>query len=331
MKANRAKGVPADYLSLNMPAETRHYVPKLIALKQIILKADELKIALPDIPNRPYFATVEKTRPIDLKLAAQFAGLSVEDFVALNPAHNRPVIAATKNNEIKLPADRVEHFLKAMEQHDAESKTFASWQPYTLRAGETLDDVAKRGGVSTTELLRANGLAAGRKLLPGTQVIAPQQSVKDERQIESFEGPRVYELIAIPAVYHRVGKRESMGAIAGSYGISVEQLRALNGGVSKPSPGASLLVRPAGTQTVLTTVDGNRQVLARASSTPPSVEPQEVRRPQAAPKLARVERPRSAPPTRASTPRPAAVQAVYKPPRTPNKVAGKAEVKRPRT
>ncbi len=265
VKNNRAKGLPTDYLSLNMPAETRNYVPKLIALKNIIQRSDDLGLALPDIPNKPYFATIEKTRPIDLKLAAQFAGMSVEEFVALNPAHNRPVIAASRNNAIKLPADRVEPFAKAVEKHDLDNKPLASWQPYTLKTGETIDDVARRGGVSTAELLRANGLPAGKKLLAGTQVIAPQASVKDEMQVESFLGPRVYEQVTVPAVYHRVGRRDTVASVAANYGVGIEQLRAWNGGVKKAAPGSSLLVRAASTQTVLTTVDGSRQVVARAA------------------------------------------------------------------
>jgi membrane-bound lytic murein transglycosylase D len=268
VKNNRAKGLPTDYLSLNMPAETRNYVPKLIALKHIIQRSDELGLALPDIPNKPYFATIEKTRPIDLKLAAQFAGMSVEEFVALNPAHNRPVIAASRNNAIRLPADRVEPFAKAVEKHDLANKPLASWQPYTLKPGETIDDVARRGDVSTAELLRANGLPNGKKLLAGTQIIAPQASVKDEMQVESFLGPRVYEQVTVPAVYHRVAKRDTVASVAANYGLGVEQLRSWNGGVKKAAPGSSLLVRPASTQTVLTTVDGSRQVVARAATLP---------------------------------------------------------------
>jgi soluble lytic murein transglycosylase-like protein len=86
VRKNQLRGRPTDYLSLDMPAETRHYVPKLIALKHILQRADEFGIALPALPNRPYFVTLEKTRPIDLKLAAKFAGMTVAEFVALNGA-----------------------------------------------------------------------------------------------------------------------------------------------------------------------------------------------------------------------------------------------------
>ena len=268
VKNNRARGLPVDYLSLSMPNETRNYVPKLIALKHIIQNAKALGIVLPNVPNRPYFATIEKTRPIDLKLAAQFAGMNVEDFVAINPAHNRPVIAASRNNQIRIPADRVDSFLSAVEIHNLNDKPLASWQPYTLKPGETLDDVARQSGVSSAELLRANGLKPGGRMLPGTQLIVPQAAVKDQNQIESFPGPRVYEQITITASYHQVGRRESMTSVASRYGVSVAQLSAWNGGAKSARAGTRLVVRPASNQTVLTTVGGARQVVARSESTP---------------------------------------------------------------
>ncbi len=270
VKNNRARGLPVDYLSLSMPNETRNYVPKLLAIKHIVQNASALGIVLPNVPNRPYFATIEKTRPIDLKLAAQFAGMSVEDFVAINPAHNRPVIAASRNNQIRIPADRIDSFLSAVEIHDMNDKPLASWQPYTLKPGETLEDVARQSGVSTAELLRANGLKPGGRMLPGTQLIAPQAAVKDQNRIESFQGPRVYEQITITATYHQVARRESMASVASRYGVSVAQLSAWNGGAKSARAGTRLVVRPASSQTVLTTVGGARQVVARADITPPT-------------------------------------------------------------
>lgn len=338
VKSNRSRGGRGDYLSLSMPNETRHYVPKLIALKQIVMRADTLGIALPELPNRPYFATIEKTRPIDLKLAAQFAGMTVEDFVALNPAHNRPVIAASRNNGIKIPADRVDTFLAAVERHDRQNRPLASWQPYTLKPGESIEEVARRGSVSVAELLQANGLGSNRQLLAGTQLIAPQASVRDERLVESFEGPRLYERVAVGAVYHRVQKRDTLPGIASNYGVSVAQLRAWNGVDKGVKPGASLLVRPPTTQTVLTAADGSRQIVARAdpADAAPSREHGEPRR--AATAVAA----RPTPPTRAAAPsrgapiaragQPAgSVKAVYRPPRPAVTQKGRPGSRGPRT
>ena len=263
IKRNEAKGKPTDYLSLRMPTETRHYVPKLIALKHIVMQADELGLTLPALPDKAYFVTVEKTRPIDLKLAAEFAQMSVADFVALNPAHNRPVIAANKNNVLKIPADKIDAFTAAIVRHEMADKVFASWQPYTLKPNETLDDVARRGGVTTAELLKANCISPTGRVLAGTRILAPLKNVEDESLVEDFPGARVYQLVNVPARYHHVKRRETSATIARRYGLTVSQLTAMNGSLSKLKPGARVMVRRATTQTVLVTENGSRQVVKR--------------------------------------------------------------------
>ncbi len=268
VKANQARGRPTDYLSLKMPAETRHYVPKLIALKHILQRSSEVGVNLPSLPNRPYFVTIEKTRPIDLKLAAQFAGMTVEEFVALNPAHNRPVISASRNNEIKLPAERVEAFIEAVERHGEANKVFATWQPHTMKAGETLESLASRGNTTVAEIQKANGLRAGSRIVAGTRILVPHKSVDDETRVESFVAPRVYEQVDIPPGYHVVGKRDSLPGIASRYGLAVSTLQGWNGGVRKASRGMRLLVRPASTQTLLTAENGARTVVASTNRAP---------------------------------------------------------------
>ena len=268
VRNNRAKGLPTDYPSLAMPAETRHYVPKLIALKHIVMRPDAFGIALPEIPNRPYFATIEKTRPIDLKLAAQFAGLGVDEFVALNPAHNRPVIAASRNNEIKLPADRIDAFMAAVERHGQANHVFATWQPHTLKAGETLETLAQRGGIAVAELREANDLRAGQRILPGTHILAPQRAIDDETRVERFDAPRVYELVERPALYHLVRPRETLSTIAQRYDTTAANLKAWNGSTRPARTGVRLMVRPASSQTMLTTEDGDRRVVRSDSDEP---------------------------------------------------------------
>ena len=265
IKRNKARGKKTDYLSLRMPRETRHYVPKLIALKHIVMQADELGLTLPALPDKAYFVTVEKTRPIDLKLAAEFAQMSVEEFVALNPAHNRPVIAASKNNVLKIPADKIDAFTAAIVRHELANKVFATWQPYTLKPGESIDQVARRGGITTAELLAANSISPRVKVLPGTRIIAPLEEVEDESQIEDFAGARVYQLVNMPARYHRVKRRETSATIARRYGLTVSQLTAMNGSLTNLKPGARVMVRRATTQTVLVTENGKQQVVRRSS------------------------------------------------------------------
>jgi membrane-bound lytic murein transglycosylase D len=277
MRKNAMRGRPTDYLSLEMPNETRHYVPKLMALRNIVARAQTTGFELPDIPNEPYFATLEKLRPIDLSLAARFAGMTVEEFLALNPAHNRPVITASRNNVIILPTERVQRFMEAMDQHANARKPLASWQPLTIRPGETIDAVARRSGLSGHELRRANGLNTQTRLLPGTRILAPQKEVQDETLVEQFIAPRVYELVDTPAQRHLVGRQENMQSIANRYGITVAALRAWNGLRDTARRGMRLIVRPAQSQTVMTSENGDRQVVKVALAEPdPPPPPMEV-------------------------------------------------------
>lgn len=269
IKINRSRNKPADYLSLSMPNETRHYVPKLIALKNILLRADELGIALPELPNRPYFVTIEKTRPIDLKLAAEFAGMTVEEFLELNPAHNRPVIAASRNNEIKLPADRLDAFLEAVERHVASARPFATWQPYTLKAGETLEAVATRANISAAELRRANGVRPTARAIAGTRILVPGQSVDDDRSIEDFQGPRIVELTEQRPIWHAVGRGETLASVAKRHRITVAQLRKLNPDVQgEPAQGVRLLIRQGSSQATVTTENGQTSVVVPPAASP---------------------------------------------------------------
>ena len=266
MKSNAARGLPTDYLSLNMPAETRNYVPKLIALKNIVMRAKELGLVLPDAPNEPYFVSIDKTRPIDLKLAAQFAGMSVDEFVALNPAHNRPVIAASKNAQVLIPAARLQAFLSAIERHSDAKGVFASWQPRTLIAGDTLESLATAGKVSVADLRRANGIQPNQRILPGSRILAPHAAVKDETQVETFVAPRVVEAVSQSERRVIVGKKDTLQSIANRYGVSVSALKAWNGIKTGVKKGASVVVRPALTQTIVTSETGSRQVVSQTQA-----------------------------------------------------------------
>ena len=263
MRRNQASGRPADYLSLNMPQETRHYVPKLMALREIVANPAAFNVRLPPMPNKAYFVEVEAPLHLDLKLAARFAGMSEDEFVSLNPAHNRPVIAARTNDQIKIPADRVESFLAAMKAHEEANKPFSRWRPYTLEQGESIQSLASRLGISAQEIMRANGLRTS-KVLPGTRLLAPAPDDKPTAMtvMTSFDGPRILEKVQRPALYHRVGKKETTESIARRYGVTAATLQAWNSLKQEVKQGMRLLVRPASAQTVLTNESGVAKVIA---------------------------------------------------------------------
>lgn len=173
---NTARGLPTDYPSLNMPNETRHYVPKLQALKNIF--GDPVlmtKMHIPEILNRPYFGTIGTERPMDVKTVARLANMPLGELVALNPSHNRPVMKA--DTSLVLPADKLEIFRSNLEKNAA---PLTEWQTYTLKHGEKVDKLAPRFGITLPELLRVNGLSGKVRLGAGSMLLVPAGSGADD-------------------------------------------------------------------------------------------------------------------------------------------------------
>jgi len=102
---NKARGLPTDYASLAMPLETRKYLPKLQAVKNIVANPGRFGLVLANVPDQPYFATVTTRDHIDVQLAASLAEMSLEEFRFLNPAHNKPVIRADGSETLVLPIE----------------------------------------------------------------------------------------------------------------------------------------------------------------------------------------------------------------------------------
>ncbi|WP_018151883.1 LysM peptidoglycan-binding domain-containing protein [Leeia oryzae] len=186
VQKNRDKGLPTDFMSLNMPAETRNYVPKLIALRNIVSNPEAYGVKLDPIPNRPYFVTVAPNRHIDTKLAAKLADMSVEDFTNLNPAYTKPVIASKDSRRILLPVDKADGFLSNLSSYD---KPTLSWQAYGTRKGESLTDIAESHGISVQELKNYNKIPVKAKVATGQILLVP---MSDERNSLTAAGePRL--------------------------------------------------------------------------------------------------------------------------------------------
>ena len=228
---NRAQGLPTDYLSLTMPNETRNYVPKLQALKNIFRNtALQAQLDLPTVPNRPFFATVTTESHIDVKVAAKLAEIPVQEFVALNPAHNRPVIKS--DTPLVIPAEKLETFVSNLEAHEEDNKPLSAWQTYTLRPGEKLEKVAPRFGMSVANLKAVNGIQGKLPLPPGLTLLVPGQDRSKALGMAALpEQPRLPEADPEPRgkpQTHVVRKGETLPAIARRYGTSVAELQRIN-------------------------------------------------------------------------------------------------------
>ncbi|MBU6468780.1 MAG: transglycosylase SLT domain-containing protein, partial [Betaproteobacteria bacterium] len=243
---NRARNLPTDYLSLNLPDETRNYVPKLLAAKAIVLEPKRYGLTLASIANEPYFAVVTTKKRIDTKLAAQFAGMSMDDFIMLNPAFNRPVITLNFNHEqnILVPATMADSFVAKLEDPQVKLLT---WKTQHLQRGERLDQVANRFGISTEELKQVNGIANNKKIAGGGTVLVPDETGAGDQNSENNSKPEAE--IPSPSsnkTNHKVKihAHDTLQSLALKYHISVSELANLNHLTvnSKLKPGRYLIV-----------------------------------------------------------------------------------------
>lgn len=198
---NQAKGLPTDYASLTMPTETRYYVPKLQALKNIIAQPELFGFQLDRVPNQPYFETVDLARDIDISLAAKLAELPLSEFIALNPAHHRPLIRGDQDHQLVLPTEKVQTFLSNLRRHEAQEKPLATWRTHRLKEGEKLDKVASRFNVSVARLKQLNGITNRTKIGPGLNLLVPGPGAQLSDQLAAH----------LPKVQPETGKRVSGG------------------------------------------------------------------------------------------------------------------------
>ena len=171
IKRNQAQNLPTDYASLKMPDETRNYVPKLLAVKKIVLDSKAYGLTLPKLQNHPYFVVVTTSKDVDVSLAAQFARMTVEEFRAMNPSFNKPVILGASEPQILLPYGRAQSF---QENLNAYKGRLSSWTAIRLGARETVDQLATRLNVEAHQIREINDIPKGMRIKAGSTVIVPK-------------------------------------------------------------------------------------------------------------------------------------------------------------
>lgn len=248
MQKNAAKGLPTDYLNLSLPTETRHYVPKLMAFKKLILEPESFGVELNDIPNEPYFTRVSlNTGAIDVRSAARLAGLSVEEFLTLNPAFPRKLIKAGSDVAVLVPVTHAEVF-----QANLDKGEWDSWQPVTAKKGMTPAEIAEQLGTTPERIAEHNQLHLKRGRLIKDQVILAPVNGTETPELsaaswqEAAADARLADSGDSAAKYHFVRKGETLSTIARKFHVSAASLKRLNNLKShKVKAGQRLVVKPA--------------------------------------------------------------------------------------
>jgi membrane-bound lytic murein transglycosylase D len=230
---NRAAGLPTDFNSLSplMPQETRNYVPKLQAVKNIIATPEQFGITLPKVDNQPYFVTIGKTRDIDIKVAAQLAELSLEEFKALNPQFNRPVIIGSGDTQILLPQSNAEKFKKNLSKW---GRALSSWTAHKVtNARERIETIASKFGTTPEVIREVNNIPPKMVLKAGSTVLVPKMEEMAAKDISEEIADNATMLVApdVPdtrRIYVKAGKRDTLASIAQRNKVSVEQIKSWN-------------------------------------------------------------------------------------------------------
>jgi membrane-bound lytic murein transglycosylase D len=222
IEKNRRAGKPVGYTSLKMPLETQHYVPKLQAVKNIVAEPEKFGIELPPVPNSPYFVAVQKSRDIDVRTAARLAEMSPEEFKALNPQFNRPVIVGAASPTLLLPANRLDTFNANFAAWEATGQPLASWSTYTMKPSDTLASVSQRVGVAEQQLRDANRIPPRYRLAPGSTILVPRDEMMEDIAATSLDArfALVPEASNLRKVTYRVRRGDTLQSVARRYRVS---------------------------------------------------------------------------------------------------------------
>ena len=243
IEKNVQQGLPTDYASLPLPNETRHYVPKLLAIRNLVRNPEQFGVAIDTLPNQPYFEKVTVRANMDIQSAARLANMSKDEFLALNAAFPRKLIRSDTPVDLLVPADKADTF-----QRNLESGTWDSWKPYSAKKGERPEAIAKRFDVSVARLEEHNQFVLKRgKLARAQTVLVPVKgggTADTPNAVAQDDAPAP---AALPA-RHQVQRGETLYGVARRYGVSVAELKQANPGLGSAVKVGQSLRLPAGTQ-----------------------------------------------------------------------------------
>lgn len=225
----RARGMAPDFsgLAAGMPAETRHYVPQVDALRRLIDDPEAWGIRLPPLPLDHALETASLTADIDLSLVLRLSGLDEREFLALNPAVRPPLVLASATPQLLLPAAAAQRLRQALAVHAGPQ---SSWRVVRLDRATPLPVLARRHGVSETVLRQDNGIAPGHKPLAGSVLLvrslAPPGSRVDERIVAAATLATAPDLVRTTTTVRR---GETLAAVARRTGVAPQALARWNG------------------------------------------------------------------------------------------------------
>ena len=222
IKRNKKNKRSRDYYNLRIPRETKNYVPKLFAIKNIISNPKKYGFTLPEIKNKSYFETVTVKKNIDTQLIARLAEISIEEFQLLNPQYKRPVINVTNMAEkINLPYQNIHIFNYNFHGYN---KPLSNWTPYKPKRKESVAQVAKKFGIDRKILIQVNRLERRKTFRRNSTILIPNKDA-----ITTYFPTNINELYNYSEIItHKIKSGETLSHISDRYNISVKDIKEFN-------------------------------------------------------------------------------------------------------
>lgn len=229
VKRNKRLGKPTDFWHLKLPKETRSYVPKLLALKELISRPEKYEITLRCIPNVPGFKRVDAGSQIDLALAADLAEIDLDTLYNYNPGYNRWATPPEGPHQLILPVDAADNLSANLKTLDTKDRI--SWKRHRIKNGETLSQIAVKYN-STVKHLRKVNRIRGNNIRAGKHLLIPVASRKRSDYVLSA-GQRLSSIKNTSKgktrITHIVRKGDSFWGIARKYDVGMHKLAKWNG------------------------------------------------------------------------------------------------------
>ncbi len=277
IKRNLAAGLSTDYDSLQMPAETRNYLPKLQAVKNIVMRPDAFGVKLPALQNHPYFVSVALKKDIDTDLAARLAGLPLEEFKQLNPQMNKPVILSAVTPQVLLPFDSAARFVHALSQHKGGLASWTAWvAPRTMKTAEA----ARQVGMTEAQLSSLNGIPKRMLVKTGSTLLVARTAHRvddvSQRVAEDATLALAPDVPPLKRVSFKAGRKgDSVMAVAGRYRVKATEVAAWNSttAAARFKPGQVVVVMVPNKPLRLASRDGRKGGHAKRSRQTASLTP----------------------------------------------------------
>ena len=227
---NRKRGLPTDYQNLRLKPETLNYVPKLIALTNIIKDPKKYDVELTPITNKPYFDFVEIGSQIDLGIIARKVNIPIGELYDLNPGHKRWATDPNGPHYLLVPINKVDAVLDVMEKLPINRRVV--WRRHYIRQGQSLGQISRLYGVSVMSIKRANRIR-GHIIRTGKSLMIPASNRRIRRTVSRIHKPRKPKPVIIPknrvAIMHIVKAGDTLWSIARKYNVYIRQLAHWNG------------------------------------------------------------------------------------------------------